>query len=163
MRWIECLFLLGDSSSCWWWKDNYHEWLHLGQSSPRRKVHRRNRFQPSQAGSEDQQVPWLFWSQQKGSLVGELFSNATKIWKKRILFSSGHLPTSRRECGSSQEVGNNNLIKEIYQIFSFRMNRENFSKLYIVKMPNSFCGIGAMMLNHPKNVSWWLAYNFILH
>ena len=32
------------------------------------------------------------------------------------------------------------------------MEEENFTKLYIVKMPNSFCGIGAMMLNHPKNV-----------
>ena len=33
------------------------------------------------------------------------------------------------------------------------MEEENFTKLYIVKMPNSFCGIGAMMLNHPKNVN----------
>ena len=38
-------------------------------------------------------------------------------------------------------------------VFVFRMEKENYSELYIVKMPNNFCGIGAMMLNHPKNVS----------
>ena len=32
------------------------------------------------------------------------------------------------------------------------MKAENYESLYIVKMPNNFCGIGAMMLNHPKNV-----------
>ena len=26
-----------------------------------------------------------------------------------------------------------------------------------MKMPNNFCGIGAMMLNHPKNVSFSVA------
>ena len=34
------------------------------------------------------------------------------------------------------------------------MKAENYQSLYIVKMPNNFCGIGAMMLNHPKNVSF---------
>ena len=46
-------------------------------------------------------------------------------------------------------------------VFVFRMEKENYSELYIVKMPNNFCGIGAMMLNHPKNVSYIVA-NLIL-
>ena len=46
-------------------------------------------------------------------------------------------------------------------VFVFRMEKENYSELYIVKMPNNFCGIGAMMLNHPKNVSY-IVSNLIL-
>ena len=45
----------------------------------------------------------------------------------------------------------------------FRMEKENYSKLYIVKMPNNFCGIGAMMLNHPKNVSSLLFPSWVKH
>ena len=48
-----------------------------------------------------------------------------------------------------------------YKFSFFRMEKENYSELYIVKMPNNFCGIGAMMLNHPKNVSY-IVSNLIL-
>ena len=34
----------------------------------------------------------------------------------------------------------------------FRMKTEKFSKLYIVKLPNNYCGIGACMIDHPKMV-----------
>lgn len=34
----------------------------------------------------------------------------------------------------------------------FRMKAEKLTKLYIVKLPNNYCGIGACMINHPKMV-----------
>jgi len=33
-----------------------------------------------------------------------------------------------------------------------RMKEENYSELYIVKLPNNYCGIGAMMIDHPKKI-----------
>jgi len=33
-----------------------------------------------------------------------------------------------------------------------RMKTEKFSKLYIVKLPNNYCGIGACMIDHPKMI-----------
>ena len=33
-----------------------------------------------------------------------------------------------------------------------RMEEEDFKKVYIVKLPNNFCGIGACVIDHPKKV-----------
>jgi len=33
-----------------------------------------------------------------------------------------------------------------------RMKAEKLTKLYIVKLPNNYCGIGACMINHPKMI-----------
>ena len=33
-----------------------------------------------------------------------------------------------------------------------RMELEKFRKLYIAKLPNSYCGIGALVIDHPKKV-----------
>ena len=33
-----------------------------------------------------------------------------------------------------------------------RMEEEGFKKVYIVKLPNNFCGIGACVIDHPKKV-----------
>ena len=38
------------------------------------------------------------------------------------------------------------------------MKRENYSKVYIVKLPNSFCGIGACVIDHPKKVTNYLSH-----
>lgn len=32
------------------------------------------------------------------------------------------------------------------------MEEEDFKKVYIVKLPNNFCGIGACVIDHPKKV-----------
>jgi len=33
-----------------------------------------------------------------------------------------------------------------------RMEEEDFKKVYIVKLPNNFCGIGACVIDHPKKI-----------
>ena len=32
------------------------------------------------------------------------------------------------------------------------MRREQFKSVYIVKLPNNFCGIGACVIDHPAKV-----------
>lgn len=32
------------------------------------------------------------------------------------------------------------------------MKEEKYSKVYIVKLPNNYCGIGACVIDHPKKV-----------
>ena len=32
------------------------------------------------------------------------------------------------------------------------MEEEEFKEVYIVKLPNNFCGIGACVIDHPKKV-----------
>ena len=36
--------------------------------------------------------------------------------------------------------------------FLCRMEEEEFKEVYIVKLPNNFCGIGACVIDHPKKV-----------
>jgi hypothetical protein len=39
-----------------------------------------------------------------------------------------------------------------HQLVNPRMERENYSKVYIVKLPNNMCGIGACVIDHPGKV-----------
>ena len=39
------------------------------------------------------------------------------------------------------------------------MEEEEFKEVYIVKLPNNFCGIGACVIDHPKKVKKLLYQN----
>ena len=43
--------------------------------------------------------------------------------------------------------------------FQCRMEEEEFKEVYIVKLPNNFCGIGACVIDHPKKVKKLLYQN----
>ena len=41
---------------------------------------------------------------------------------------------------------------DLHEHFQCRMEEEEFKEVYIVKLPNNFCGIGACVIDHPKKV-----------
>ena len=53
---------------------------------------------------------------------------------------------------TSLSKGKNGKMESFHRENDVRMEEEDFKKVYIVKLPNNFCGIGACVIDHPKKV-----------
>ena len=86
---------------------------------------------------------------------GKIACGKISVWCKNNLVGR-HLVSTRTP--SSSRLSMTCLSKGKWKKESFhqenwvRMEEEDFKKVYIVKLPNNFCGIGACVIDHPKKV-----------
>ena len=92
-------------------------------------------------------------------MVGKTCFGRTSEQCKKYLVATLSASTQTRSnsrqstmCLSKGDQGGFDEHDDLDDNFQCRMEEEEFKEVYIVKLPNNFCGIGACVIDHPKKV-----------